>query len=114
MKDLSNAQAAANFLDASKSATIQQNRDVGLITRGPNSGMMVNPPGGGAIANGTGATTNPDSMDQNFDPTPNSYTDSFKLNIADGLVPVDQQGNLEYRSDYYLLKGLQNKMRGMS
>jgi len=114
MKDLSNAQAASNFLDASKNATIQQNRNVGLITRGPNSGMMVNPPGGGAVANGTGATTNPDSIGANYDASPNSYTDSFKLNIADGLVPVNGQGNLEYRSDYYLLKGLQNNMRGMS
>ena len=112
MNDLPNAQAASNFLDAAKGATIDQNREMGLVTRGPNSGTLMNSEVGGAIANGTGVTTNPDAINNGFNPTPNDYTDGIKLKIADRLGPVDPAtGNLNMRSPYTLLKQMQNIQR---
>lgn len=113
MQDLANAQAASNFLNASKAFTIGQNREMGLVTRGPNSGTMMNTEGGGPIANGTGFTTDPDAINQGFNPTPNEYTDKKLLAIADKLGPLDANGTFRPNSPYTMIKLLQNFQRGV-
>lgn len=78
-KPKSNAQ---DYADSARETVKSAQKEVGLVTRGPNMG---------SVANGQGYTTDADSTFDYDDSK--SYADGYKLKVASNLQPTNKDGS---------------------
>jgi len=73
---------AQDYADSARNTVKSAQKEVGLVTRGPNMG---------SVANGQGYTTDADSTFDYDDSK--SYADGYKLKVASNLQPTNKDGS---------------------